>query len=1772
MPKLGALWYDLFLNDLTDTDIKKIQDKLKNLNSTLKLDIDTTSFDRRMADIRRRTSSGNSFRVGVGVDVSQINSALNSIDSGLSGLQSKIEAVFGGYLVQNFLRNLVDIGGEFEYQQKAIESILGSESKSEEIFTRIQRLAVKSPFGAMDLTKYAKQLTAYSIPYNELYETLKNIADISVGVGVDMGRIILAYGQVRSAGFLRGTEARQFAEANIPVIQALAEKYSELEGRLVSVGEVYDRMSKREIPFEDLQDVLMAMAEDGGKFADMQEKLSDTTKAVWKNFSDAIYQMYYEIGEANSGIIKGTGLLLTEIAQNWKTIAPLAVSLASGYGMMRLASAAYQTVAGKELSMTMRQIMADRERNVSQLEQASQYRDLTRTEQRYLSIQEAGIRSTRRLSAQYLALQMNMGRLGKEDLLKGLHYGTFTREQGMALASMQNIALTADEVNRAIGGTSRVTQSLSRRFPTLAQGFNLVGRAARNAGRAITNFVRANWIVLAISLIVEGIMAWVNANKELEESIKRANQAAKDTYKALSEEMERLKGMDFQAPGMDTSTLKQSIKEMDTLIRDNVQGWQDVLSRAYYTEEGVSRSLEETAQSLKQSISDITEANRLISEHPEIFSLAMKATDGYFDEPLTDNIHDAVEAYQEFNEKLMELASNGEKASKVIQAMGSTGHKSVMDFVNSLDPALSNLEKLTLIAERFPEQFSSYAFNYADGFDGTFASDYKSDLNTMKADLRTFLQGLRVLWKQHNIDLTKDSGTTRAIILSHIGQILPEFEGMADSIRNSIIERAIRGEFNIPITLSFEGGIKDLTAGWQDEMIAALQSADTTNSPLVSAIKEAKGYADAVDGIRSAYKSASEELDILGKKLQAYDLSGSQQIAQTSSNAALGGPTRELLQQALRARRSIEEAERAARYGNFSLGNDDTTKKRRTIPTSSRDEMAEIWKKRLNLIEQADKAYRRWLQLLDSEQAAQKLRESGIYVELGADFDFSKAREAYRKYLDSLTPKTEKQRETVKSGMSIMLEWDEETLRENMEKAVRSLEDYIEANAGRWDLFGKIFELTGDQTYAYTQAFETLNEVWSKESEQLRDTFGKMLSGAGIDLSLDEFNFHENESEMEALLGKDSALMKMWSEIKKRIEEDGVDLKIRTAEAISEMMTARDKVEKIRAQMEEDLSQAPDDTSREALRKQWEKQLSDAEFEVFKQDTGWERIFGDLDRVSLSTIENMIRLVEQYAKQTGLSVEATKELQQALENLRQKRMEIVSPITSFMESRTTLNRWKTLLKQMGDRQSVTVGEGSGQRTYTRQEVYDGIQSAMTDMNRSVERGIGLLQSVNSGISLIGGLLSSMGADWLSDVSGIANNALSGASNMSQSLTGLGELLGAGSQTLKSLGYAGMAAGAAIGIAQGIVQLHDGRLQKMIEESQRRVRLMQQIQDAIDREIARTLGDGSQLITDDMQAEFDALSRIESAYERLRSGGPVRLVDLEALRTSTGEYEKLLRLREAYDKQGTYGYDLQLLKEQEAELEYQRQKEWEKTNTDYDQLQSYDEQLSEIRDQIKYYWQDLGEELYGIDFKDWASQLTDAIREAVRNGEDVWLAYEKTVGDIIKDLAAKWAATNIMQPAMESLMNTVFGEGGYFQNDGRLDSDEIRKIGEQLKGVEFSSAVDSIAALFEALDAAFKDSEDAGGGSLSKIGDELTEETGSLLASYVNAIRADVSVLRMLQEQLGGNTLPGLNITAQSQLTELRKIEENTARNAEYAEEISRTLRSVTGGTKRIHIA
>lgn len=241
-------------------------------------------------------------------------------------LLKKMVAVWSIQQVQNFLTNIREVTAQFELQRVSLGAIIQDTNKASQLFSEIKTFALKSPVSIMDLTKYTKQVAAYGFETEKLFDTTKMLADISVGLGSDMSRATLFFGQVFATGHLRAAELRQATELGIPLVDKLAKKLEELNGRGYTAAEVMDLISKRAISFELVEQVFKDMTSAGGQFYNIQEKQGNTLFGLWAKLGDAASVMYDEIGNTesvNSGMKTAIGLL-TELMRNWKAVAKTA--------------------------------------------------------------------------------------------------------------------------------------------------------------------------------------------------------------------------------------------------------------------------------------------------------------------------------------------------------------------------------------------------------------------------------------------------------------------------------------------------------------------------------------------------------------------------------------------------------------------------------------------------------------------------------------------------------------------------------------------------------------------------------------------------------------------------------------------------------------------------------------------------------------------------------------------------------------------------------------------------------------------------------------------------------------------------------------------------------------------------------------------------------------------------------------------------------------------------------------------------------------------------------------------------------------------------------------------------------------------------------------------------------------------------------------------------------------------------------------------------------
>lgn len=302
---------------------------IKLLKETrLQLDKTDKNYQATLNQINSAIAKHNQALTEAGVKSQQLATRHRNLMDTAGQLSRQLALVFSVSQIEGYISKLANVRGEFELQQRSLEAILQNKAQADQIFNKTVQLAVKSPFQIKELVTFTKQLAAYRIESDKLYDTTKRLADVSAGLGVDMGRLILAYGQVKAAAYLRGTEVRQFTEAGINLYGELQRYFQEVKGEAYTTAQIVDMISKRKVTFEDIENIFTRITDKGGIFYNMQEIQAETLRGKISNLKDSIDVMLNSIGKANEDTLKGSIDSIKVLIDNWETVVNIAKAFA----------------------------------------------------------------------------------------------------------------------------------------------------------------------------------------------------------------------------------------------------------------------------------------------------------------------------------------------------------------------------------------------------------------------------------------------------------------------------------------------------------------------------------------------------------------------------------------------------------------------------------------------------------------------------------------------------------------------------------------------------------------------------------------------------------------------------------------------------------------------------------------------------------------------------------------------------------------------------------------------------------------------------------------------------------------------------------------------------------------------------------------------------------------------------------------------------------------------------------------------------------------------------------------------------------------------------------------------------------------------------------------------------------------------------------------------------------------------------------------------------
>lgn len=860
---------------------------------------------------------------------------------------------------------------------------------------------------------------------------------------------------------------------------------------------------------------------------------------------------------------------------------------------------------------------------------------------------------------------------------------------------------------------------------------------------------------------------------------------------------------------------------------------------------------------------------------------------------------------------------------------------------------------------------------------------------------------------------------------------------------------------------------------------------------------------------------------------------------------------------------------------------------------NTKDPIAEQWKDRADLISKALSLYDKWKKIEGEEAASQRVKGvsefAPIFDKNGVNLDLSDPSKTYQYIQDQLDQSKGKQMELYLSLGVKKENINYDNVKKGVDDALKEIERYISQAGEKWDLYKKLFEATGNKSLSMNIAFGG-SVSFNSFVEDLQNQLSEALKKNGSNLSLSDILGMDEEA-VKSKFG-DNEILKLYQTIKeesKKLKAENFD---NLLQMINDYKDYSAKIEEIERKRQKAISELENnrgsignemaDNLIKEVNKRAEKEKSSVLFDQFKESSDWVRIFDDLDRVSTATLDDMISKVEEFAKKQGLSIEDTKELVEALRKLRGELTER-NPFKALVDSFNTIkdarNKLNSLRSSGAPKEQIDAAENE-------------LKAAYSDQSAAIQGVIGKFDALANAADFLGGVFENLGVgSGLSDIAGIMGGGLQGASQ------GMGiatSLFG------KSAGPWGAAAGAALSLISGIAQIHDKSLERSIQRSKQRVKEMQSAYDQLGNSIEKSLGGD------------ESIQRAISLYEQLeeqakRAGSSLTesyRMQFEALKDGGINYVEELRKRINKDLSSpframTHRFDIQvntealqalekvgagkeldnsILKQyqaqyiglvaQRAEIEGQLRDEEDKKKSDSSKIQDYKDQLAELNEQIAYFVEDLTKELYGIDFQDWAGQISNALVEAFANGEDAAKAFDNVVNNIMKSVANNILKNMVIQPMFEKLQDKLFGENGIFkeftdiQDNGVIAAEAIKNFFDNEGKAMIEASQSFLEAFDKATGGAITSTGDSSSSGMSKSGIQASEETMNLTNSYLNGIRLDVSVKRALLEKIGNDILPKYNVLAEAQLTQLRAIADNTLRSAKNTEDNVAVLQEV----------
>jgi len=1006
---------------------------------------------------------------------------------------------------------------------------------------------------------------------------------------------------------------------------------------------------------------------------------------------------------------------------------------------------------------------------------------------------------------------------------------------------------------------------------------------------------------------------------------------------------------------------------------------------------------------------------------------------------------------------------------------------------------------------------------------------------------------------------------------------------------------------------------------WQQQILDALGDVDLSEIGI-----KITGHSDInsfIDEARKGYKAANEAIKELKPILikAGIDFTDGEEI----KAVPLSLKGNEIALQAIDEYNKKIQATKAIKDALKAQGIDlDVDPNKRQNSGTPKDEFAEAVKERINLLKKAKSEYENLAKSVGREAASKELADSPIFAGLKAnnflpEQAIPKTLDEYEKTLDELQEKltakglkTKKHRELNVEIEQVKFDIKKARVDEQLNKTKEKIDATIKDLTRKWDFHKQLFELTGDRETSVKLAFGE-DVAWQTQSQMLESILNTQLAERGLDVPL-TISDEEAKEKLEGTPLYDL----LWKPTKEAKLKEEVELQINVAKAVADAASTADKIKvqmglreadetMLRSSKKEDGTEYSE-TEIAAYLKKYDDRIEELKSSMLELLPIWEQIFGDHQYQSYGQIQAASDIAKQIIDNAKINKDANGKpvsFTSVYTDAEGNEQQIMGKISQLEKLRKAIqDLYKEGLKK---NPFATLWENL-------KKVFNGDWK-----DKNITEKLALIgESAAESAQLVGNLAGQLAEMFEAAGHDDAAQAMTDVQDVMNTVSNIGKGFAEGGL----VGGIAAAAGEAIGWVTKAFQAsarHKEALKTIMNETlaqQREYNLLLMQQNLEYKKASTIFGE------DAYGKAKNAVKVMKDAYKDLQDelagtaeqqGNEQRKANssrMFARMFGLGFDEAKAKLRQAYagladieiktghKKTGLFGWgkgkDIYSsildvypdLIDANGKFNSSLAETIINTRVMSDEDKAALQNMIDLAEQAEAAYEELSSYMTDI-FGELGSSMTDALVSAFANGSDAAEDFYDSVSDMLEALAKQMIYSVTLAPYIEKAQKKMMD---IMQDDSLSDEEKFGAWTGILDGLlddalKQQGVANDLFKKYQDMAAEkgfdiFKPDEDSKSGLSAGI-QSVTEDTADLLASYLNAIRADVAMQTgSYWTRLLDDSLPQMNVIAQSQLDTQRQIAENTLRNAVAAEaimksndDISRLLTRVAQGGAKWHV-